>query len=123
MPVRRSVLDDDLRAATECRLITIGRTSGQPRRIVIWFAAIGDRLYLLAGGREQAHWVRNIQANPAVQVEIAKRAFEGRGRVVEGTDDDPVARDALAAKYGTKWLTTWLRESLPVAIDLEREVG
>jgi deazaflavin-dependent oxidoreductase (nitroreductase family) len=117
------MLDDDLRAATDCRLITIGRTSGQPRRIVIWFAAIGDRLYLLAGGREQAHWVRNIQANSAVQVEIGKRTFEGRGRVVEGTDDDPVAREALAAKYGTKWLTTWLRESLPVAIDLEREIS
>ena len=29
---------------------------------------------------------------------------------------------ALAAKYGTKWLATWLRESLPVRIDLEREV-
>jgi deazaflavin-dependent oxidoreductase (nitroreductase family) len=97
-----TLLDDDLRAATECRLITTGRSTGQPRRIVIWFAAIGDRVFMLAGGREQTHWVRNIEANPVVQVEIRKRRFEGRGRIVEGTDVDPVARDAIAGKYGTK---------------------
>jgi hypothetical protein len=77
---------------------------------------------MLAGGREAAHWVRNIQANPVVRVEIQRRTFEGRGRAVEGEADDAVARDALAAKYGAKWLTRWLRESLPVRIDLEREV-
>ena len=77
---------------------------------------------MLAGGREDAHWVRNIQANPIVRVEIQRRTFEGRGRAVEGEADDPVARDALAAKYGRKSLARWLRESLPVRIDLEREV-
>ena len=33
--------------------------------------------------------------------------------------EDPVAREAIAAKYGTTGLKTWLRTSLPVAIDLE----
>jgi hypothetical protein len=28
----------------------------------------------------------------------------------------------VAAKYGTRGLEDWLRESLPVAVDLEREV-
>jgi hypothetical protein len=57
-----------------------------------------------------------------VRVQIGQRTFEGRGRPVEGEDDDPTARKALGAKYGTKWLTRWLRESLPVRIDLDREV-
>ncbi len=117
-----ALLDDDLRAADDCRLTTTGRRTGEPRRITIWFGAVGDVVFMLAGGRDGAHWVRNIQANPLVRVEIRRRTFEGRGRVVEGEADDPVARQALAAKYGTKWLTTWLRESLPVRIDLEREI-
>jgi deazaflavin-dependent oxidoreductase (nitroreductase family) len=117
-----TLLDDDLRSADDCRLTTIGRRTGQPREITIWFAAVGDVVYLLAGGREGAHWVRNIQADPVVRVQIRHRTFEGRGRSVEGEDDDPVARGALAAKYGTKWLTRWLRESLPVRIDLQREL-
>ena len=114
------LLDDNLRAARECRLTTTGRTSGQPRRIELWFAAVGDRVFALAGGRERAHWVRNLAVQPIVRVEIRGRSFEGRGRVVEGRDDDPVARDAIAAKYGRRGLEDWLRESLPIAVDLER---
>lgn len=119
----RQVLDDELRSAGDCRLTTTGRRTGHPRTITIWFAAVGDRVYMLAGGRAEAHWVRNIEANPAVLVQIGRRTFEGRGRLVEGEDDDPIARDAIAAKYGTNWLTRWLRESLPVRIDLDRELS
>jgi hypothetical protein len=32
--------------------------------------------------------------------------------------DDAAAREAIAGKYGTTGLKTWLRTSLPVAIDL-----
>lgn len=117
------VLDDDLRAAPECRLTTTGRKTGQPREIRIWFAAVEDRVFMLAGDREQAHWVRNVQADPVVRVRIGRRTFEGRGRTVEGESDAPVAREAIAAKYGTEWLDTWLRESLPVRVDLEREIS
>ena len=117
-----SLLDADLRAEDVCRLTTTGRRTGQPRRITIWFAAVDDVVFMLAGGREEAHWVRNIQEGPAVHVEIRGRTIEGRGRVVEGEADDPVAREAVAAKYGTNGLTRWLRESLPVRIELEREI-
>ena len=117
------LLDDALRASTECRLITTGRTTGQPREIRIWFAAVGDRIFMLAGGRDTAHWVRNVAANPIVHVRIGRRTFEGRGRRIEGEVDDPVARGAIAAKYGTRGLETWLRESLPVQIDLQREIA
>jgi len=120
------LLDETLRAEVECRLLTRGRITGLPREITIWFAADpgADRLFLLSGGREQAHWVRNLAADPRVTVRIRDRSFEATARVIAADeDDDRVAREALAAKYGTKWLTRWLRESLPVEIRLEREAG
>jgi deazaflavin-dependent oxidoreductase (nitroreductase family) len=116
------LLDDDLRAASVCMLTTIGRSTGEPREIEIWFAAVDDQVFLLSGGREGAHWVRNLQSDPRVQVRIRGRTFEGRAAVIEGTVEDPVARDALGAKYGRDGLRDWLRESLPVAITLERDV-
>jgi hypothetical protein len=67
--------------------------------------------------------VRNVQANGEVRVRFGTRTFAGHGEVIEGRDDDPVARQAIAAKYGTKYLEKWLRESLPVRIDLQREVS
>ena len=117
------ILDDDLRAMSECTLVTTGRRSGEPREIQIWFAADGDTLFMLAGDQERAHWVRNVAAEPGVRVRFGDRAFAGRARSVEGEEDDPVARAALAAKYGTKWLERWLRESLPVRVDLGEELA
>jgi len=67
--------------------------------------------------------VRNLIADPLVRVRLGSRTFEGRARVVEGQAEDPLARAAIAAKYGTTGLKGWLRDSLPVAIDLERELS
>jgi deazaflavin-dependent oxidoreductase (nitroreductase family) len=119
------VIDEGLASREVCDLRTIGRTTGQPRDIEIWFAGDGDRVYLLSGGRDAAHWVRNLQANPDVWLLLAGRTFRGLARVIEGEPDDPRARRLLAAKY-QGWhegrpLSAWARTSLPVAIDLVAE--
>ncbi|MEZ0241021.1 MAG: nitroreductase/quinone reductase family protein [Chloroflexota bacterium] len=108
-----------------CQLETIGRRTGQPRPIEIWFAADPERnrIYILAGGRESSHWVRNVQANPAVRVRIAGRWFSGSATNIEGQPDEVPARHLVGAKYGY-WkagteLRGWARDSLAVAIDLE----
>jgi deazaflavin-dependent oxidoreductase (nitroreductase family) len=118
------VLDAELARRSVCQLETTGRRSGLPRRIEIWFAADPDRdrIYLLSGGRDHAHWVRNLRVDPSVRVRIADRWFGGVATEVDGGPDDALARRALAAKY-QGWrdglaLSTWARESLPVAIDL-----
>jgi deazaflavin-dependent oxidoreductase (nitroreductase family) len=109
-----------------CRLETIGRTSGLPRELEIWFAVENDRIYLLSGGRDRAHWVRNLRRNPAVRVRVGGRWYEGTARAVDAeTDpDDRRARELLAAKY-QGWapgrpLSAWARTSLPVVIDLSK---
>ena len=117
-------LAPELARRSVCELETIGRRTGQPRPIEIWFAAdpARDRIYLLSGGRDQAHWVRNIRADPKVRVRLGDRWFDGAGAEIEGGPDDGLARRLLAAKY-QGWidgasLSSWARESLPVAIDL-----
>ena len=58
-------------------LTTVGRRTGQAHRIEMWFAARGGRLYLLAGSRERADWVRNLQANARVTVELGDGSHVG----------------------------------------------
>ena len=117
------LLDAALAATIECRLITVGRVSGQDRAIRIWFATEADRLLLLSQDRERAHWVRNAVAEPRVRVRLGKRTFEGLARVVGAHEtDDRVVRDRWAEKYGSKHFEKFLREALPVVVDLEREV-
>lgn len=118
---------DDVDAARDfCYLITTGRTTGLPREIEIWFAADGGSLYLLAGGGENAHWVRNIRASSRVRVRLGDRTCEAIGRLVRpATAEDALTRRLLLAKYQPGYsgdLSGWARTALPVAVDLASEV-
>jgi deazaflavin-dependent oxidoreductase (nitroreductase family) len=107
-----------------CYLTTMGRVSGKPHEIEIWFALDGTTLYMLAGGRYSADWVKNIQRTPSVTVRITNRAFAGYGRVVDETSDEAVrARTLVGPKYD-EWQPGqpqqgWTWTALPVAVDLE----
>jgi deazaflavin-dependent oxidoreductase (nitroreductase family) len=106
-----------------CHLQTTGRVSGRSRTIEIWFATDGDRLYLLAGGRDGAHWVRNLRADPGVRVRIGGQTLAGNARVIEGEPREQAARELLAAKY-QGWsagepLSRWAAGSLPVEISFD----
>ena len=105
-----------------CYLTTIGRRSGKPHTIEIWFAAQDGRLFMLAGGRESSDWIRNLQVDGRVSVRIGDQTHAGHARVLEdGTQDDALARRLLVEKYepieGSS-LADWGRTSLPVVIDL-----
>ena len=43
-------------------LTTIGRKSGLPREIEIWFVEFDGKYFVLAEHGEQADWVKNIRA-------------------------------------------------------------
>lgn len=105
-----------------CYLTTTGRNSGEPREIEIWFALSGDTLLLMAGGRETAHWVRNLQKTPDVTVRIGDTTFSATARVVApGAEEDALARRLLFEKYSPGYsgdLANWRETALPVALDL-----
>ncbi|MDQ3929563.1 MAG: nitroreductase family deazaflavin-dependent oxidoreductase [Chloroflexota bacterium] len=107
-----------------CYLTTVGRRTGNPHTIEIWFAMPedGHSLYMLAGGGDRSDWVRNLRRNPSVQVRIGDRVFSGHGRVITDQGEEQLARRLVVAKYyGREQVrsTGWEATSLPVAVDLE----
>ena len=114
----------DIEAEDFCYITTTGRRTGNPHRIEIWFAAApGTRtIYVLAGGRERADFVRNAIVEPKVTVRIGDREGGATARVLEaGTEEDARARSLVLAKYqapGETDLDRWGRSALPVAFDL-----
>lgn len=110
-----------------CYLTTTGRRSGRAHEIEIWFAlppaGDGHTLYLMAGGREGADWVRNLLHDPAATIHIADHSWPATARpVAPGTAEDTLARELLCAKY-QGWrsgqpLSEWGRTALPLAFRL-----
>jgi deazaflavin-dependent oxidoreductase (nitroreductase family) len=66
---------------------TIGRKTGKPRTIELWFVIYQGRIYLLAEHGLKAQWVRNIQANPEVTMQIQSHRFRARGRILDDARD------------------------------------
>jgi deazaflavin-dependent oxidoreductase (nitroreductase family) len=105
-----------------CYLTTIGRVTGQPHRIEIWFAIDRDTLYMLGGGGDRSDWVKNLRRDPSVTVEIGTGNFHGRARVVVDSAESERARALVHDKYAPGYrgdLTSWRRRSLPIAVDFE----
>ena len=51
-------------------LTTTGRRSGARHEIEIWYVEHEGCYYIVSEKRDAAHWVRNIQADPAVRFRI-----------------------------------------------------
>ena len=106
-----------------CYLTTIGRVTGKAHTIEIWFALSGARLYMLAGDRDRADWVRNVRRNPDVSVRLREQLYAGRAYEVADPEEDALARRLLVDKYDPiegGGLDEWGRTALPVAVELRQ---
>jgi deazaflavin-dependent oxidoreductase (nitroreductase family) len=93
-------------------LTTIGRITGQPREIEIWFVESNGRFYVLAEHFRETQWVKNIERNSRVRVRVGDREFEGTARVLDPEGDREAwqtAQRLANEKYG------W-GEGMPVEI-------
>jgi len=102
-------------------LTTVGRVTGRPHTIEIWFANRESTIYMLSGGADRSDWVRNLIRMPDVKVRVGSLEYPGLGCVVVDPEEDRVAREAVFAKYSTRYggdLTGWREAALPIAVDL-----
>jgi deazaflavin-dependent oxidoreductase (nitroreductase family) len=104
-------------------LVTRGRKTGQPREIEIWYVEEGNRFYIVAERREQAHWVKNVRVLGDVAFSVGSRADRAshvprtaaRARVVDDAAEAELAariRALMQQKYG--WSEGLMVEIAPV---------
>jgi deazaflavin-dependent oxidoreductase (nitroreductase family) len=104
-------------------LTTVGHKSGQPHEIEIWYVEYGEGFYLCAEGRDSAHWVQNLLAQPSVTFSVGTRsnreALVARSAAVARPLDPTVDRNLhhvvtqlFNGKYG--WSSGLLVEIMPV---------
>jgi deazaflavin-dependent oxidoreductase (nitroreductase family) len=119
-PLARPLLERGLMPRIGPALLeTIGRKSGEPRRVPVGNGLRGDRFWIVTEHGWSAQYVKNIQAHPLVRVKVGRRWYRGTAHILE--DDDPrdrmrwlkrPANDSLVRAVGTQHLV--------IRIDLER---
>ncbi|HLW17059.1 MAG TPA: nitroreductase family deazaflavin-dependent oxidoreductase [Actinomycetota bacterium] len=103
-----------------CYVTTVGRRTGKPHTIEIWFAAHDATLYILAGNGDRADFVQNLVADPSTVVKIGEHAYRGAGRIVTKAEEMAIARELIPVKYAHReeGLEEWAQTALPIAIDI-----
>ena len=105
-----------------CYLTSMGRVSGKPHQIEIWFVTQNNSIYMMAGNHG-SDWVKNLRKDPNAQVRIAKNHFSGIARLVSDQAEEMWVRNTMADKYNEREddgsLSEWAQTALPVAIDLK----
>ena len=86
-------MDQAIEAALEADrtidITTIGRRSGQPRRIETWFYNVDGRIYL-SGTPGRRDWYANLQANPELVFHLKQSVtadLPARARFVTDPDE------------------------------------
>lgn len=82
-------------------ITTIGRRSGQPRRIEIWFLNIDDRIFITGTPRPR-DWLANLTVEPAFTFHLKESLcadLAARAAVVT----DPVQRRLVAQSAAAAW--------------------
>jgi len=84
-------------------LTTVGRVTGRPHEIEIWFILCREKFYLFAERGKAAGWVKNIRRSPNVSVRIREREMEAVAKVLDYRTDRRLWDEVQAIakrKYG-----------------------
>jgi deazaflavin-dependent oxidoreductase (nitroreductase family) len=80
-------------------LTTMGRRTGKPHTVEIWFALRDGKVYLSHEGKE-TDWMKNIKKNGQVSFMIGGKSFKGNARYLDdGTGEAWTGKVALYEKY------------------------
>ncbi|MEP6478263.1 MAG: nitroreductase/quinone reductase family protein [Rhodoglobus sp.] len=100
-------------------ITTIGRTSGKPSRIEIWFHRVGDR-YFITGLPGRRDWYANLEANPAFTFHLKHSTTADLLAHARPITDPDERRAILTPVVGTRYnLEEWMLGSPLVEVTFD----
>jgi deazaflavin-dependent oxidoreductase (nitroreductase family) len=109
-----------------CDITTIGRSSGQPRRIEIWYCVVDERVYI-TGTPGPRDWYANLLAQPRFVFHLKQGVHADLpARAIPITNEDERRQIIGAVMRSNSWfrsqnydLGAWVASSPLVAVEFE----
>ena len=103
-------------------LETIGRRSGEPRRVPVTRLLEGDTLWIVTEHGRKAAYVRNIEANPRVRVRAGRRWRTGTATLLPDYDWRSLQR-RMPSKLSSATVRLMGTDHLTIRVDLDPAGG
>ena len=117
-PLMRRAIEAGLVPRGWALLETTGRTSGRPRRVPVGDGLRGNTFWIVAEHGRHADYVRNIERDPRVRVNVRRAWRTGTAHVRPDADPRAVLRE-LKRPLNDTGLRLMASEMLVVRIDLD----
>ena len=82
-------------------LTTVGRASGEPRRLEIWWFCVDGR-FIITGTPGPRDWYANVLSNPAIVVHVDGRDIDATAVPIS----DPTFRRMVFTHPQTSWYSS-----------------
>ncbi len=92
--------------ASTLELTTLGRKSGRPHTVTIWFLVDRETVYLVTLTLRR-DWPRNILKNGNVELEVGGKVLKGHAERITDAPRLQHVNDLLRRKYWAAWLGSW----------------
>jgi deazaflavin-dependent oxidoreductase (nitroreductase family) len=79
-------------------LTTIGRKTGRPHSVELWFSASAGKIFLSHEG-DETDWMRNIIRNGRVRIRIGRVNLEADATILKDGEPKELGKKALYEKY------------------------
>jgi deazaflavin-dependent oxidoreductase (nitroreductase family) len=103
-------------------LETIGRRSGEPRRVPVTRLLEGDTLWIVTEHGRKAAYVRNIEANPRVRARAGRRWRAGTATLLPDYDWRSLQR-RMPSKLSSATVRLMGTDHLTIRVDLDPASG
>lgn len=107
-------------------LTVVGRKTGTPRTVKIWFVVAQDKIYVSSGRGSNSQWIKNLKQTPTVTCQIGSTRFQGIAVWLE----EGQVRDAIFPLFFRKYFLArvfrwigWYQEAFAFEITLQQAQG
>ncbi|MCS6769966.1 MAG: nitroreductase family deazaflavin-dependent oxidoreductase [Candidatus Caldarchaeum sp.] len=81
------------------KITTKGRKTGNPHTVTIWFG-VDEKGRMFVASLRNRDWVKNILANPEVEIKVKDLSRRMKAYVVESEEDKQTVQQLWRKKYG-----------------------
>lgn len=123
MSATKLEIDAALQGVQKVDITTIGRKSGEPRKLEIVFHNIDGRIYIsgIPSPRRRS-WLANLDANPQMTVHLKGKVradLPATARVIEGEEERRAILPHIARNWGRSDLEEMVRHSPLIEVTLK----